>query len=83
MAGLLSVFAQFEHDLLRERVRAGLAEAKLKGNRLGHPRTRDAHAGRIRILHRAALSKAEIQTDRIETMLRDIGRALGLAFPRA
>ena len=23
MAGLLSVFAQFEHDLLRERVRAG------------------------------------------------------------
>jgi putative DNA-invertase from lambdoid prophage Rac len=60
MAGLLSVFAQFEHDLLRERVRAGLAEAKLKGKRLGRPRTMDAHAGRIRKLHRAGISKAEI-----------------------
>jgi DNA invertase Pin-like site-specific DNA recombinase len=35
MAGLLSVFAAFEHDVLRERVRAGLAEARLKGKRLG------------------------------------------------
>jgi DNA invertase Pin-like site-specific DNA recombinase len=60
MAGLLSVFAQFEHDLLRERVRAGLAEAKLKGKRLGRPRTMDAHAGQIRKLHRAGVSKAEI-----------------------
>lgn len=60
MAGLLSVFAQFEHDLLRERVRAGLAEAKLKGKRLGRPRTIDAHAGRIHKLHRAGVSKAEI-----------------------
>ena len=30
MAGLLAVFAQFEHDILTERVRAGLAEARLK-----------------------------------------------------
>ena len=35
LAGLLTVFAQFEHDLLRERVRSGLTEAKLKGKRLG------------------------------------------------
>ena len=31
MTGLLSVFAQFEHDPLRERVRSGLAEARLNG----------------------------------------------------
>jgi DNA invertase Pin-like site-specific DNA recombinase len=60
MAGVLSVFAQFEHDLLRERVRAGLAEAKLNGKRLGRPRTVDAHAGRIKRLYRAGVSKAEI-----------------------
>ena len=60
MAGLLAVFAQFEHDLLRERVRAGLAEARLNGKRLGRPRTIDVHAGRIRKLHRAGVSKAEI-----------------------
>ena len=35
MAGLLSVFAAFEHDVLPERVRAGLAEARLKGKKLG------------------------------------------------
>jgi DNA invertase Pin-like site-specific DNA recombinase len=60
MAGLLAVFAQFEHDLLRERVRAGLAEARLKGIRLGRPRTVDGHAGPVRKLHRAGVSKAEI-----------------------
>lgn len=60
MAGLLSVFAQFEHDLLRERVRAGLAEAKLNGKRLGRPRTVDVHAGRIKRLYRAGVAKAEI-----------------------
>jgi hypothetical protein len=32
MAGLLAVFAQFEHDILTERVRAGLAEARLKAS---------------------------------------------------
>ena len=31
MAGLLSVFAEFEREILRERVRAGLAHAREKG----------------------------------------------------
>src|SRR5947207_7341162 len=35
MAGLLSVFAEFERDIMRERVRAGLAHARLQGTRLG------------------------------------------------
>ena len=60
MAGLLAVFAQFEHDLLRERLRAGLAEATLNGKRLGRSRTMDAHASRIRKLHRPGVSKAQI-----------------------
>jgi putative DNA-invertase from lambdoid prophage Rac len=60
MAGLLSVFAAFEHDVLRERVPAGLAEARLKGKRLGRPMTAGLHASQIRKLHRSGISKAEI-----------------------
>ena len=35
MANLIGVFAEFERDLIRERVIAGLANAKAKGKRLG------------------------------------------------
>lgn len=34
MAGLLAVFAEFEREILRERVRAGLAHARQNGKRL-------------------------------------------------
>lgn len=37
MAGLLAVFAEFEREVLRERVRAGLAHARQNGQRLGDP----------------------------------------------
>ena len=37
MAGLLAVFAEFEREILRERVRAGRAHAREKGQRLGRP----------------------------------------------
>jgi putative DNA-invertase from lambdoid prophage Rac len=60
MAGLLSVFAAFEHEILRERIRAGIAEARLKGKHLGRPVTVGKQASQIRKLHRAGVSKAEI-----------------------
>ena len=60
MAGLLSVFAAFEHDILRERIRAGIAEARLKGKHLGRPVTVGKQASQIAKLHRAGVSKAEI-----------------------
>jgi DNA invertase Pin-like site-specific DNA recombinase len=60
MAGLLSVFAEFEHEILRERIRAGIAEARLKGTHLGRPVTVGKKAAQIRKLHRAGVSKAEI-----------------------
>jgi putative DNA-invertase from lambdoid prophage Rac len=37
MANLIGVFAEFERDLIRERVIAGLANAKAKGKKLGRP----------------------------------------------
>src|ERR1700684_4467903 len=60
MAGLLSVFAEFEHEILRERIRAGIAEARLRGKRFGRPLTAATKAGQIRKLYRAGISKAEI-----------------------
>jgi len=60
MAGLLSVFAEFEYEILRERVRAGLAEARLKGKRLGRPQTAGLKTEQIRKLYRNGDSKAEI-----------------------
>jgi DNA invertase Pin-like site-specific DNA recombinase len=35
MASLIGVFAEFERDLIRERVRAGLENARRKGKRPG------------------------------------------------
>ena len=60
MAGLLSVFAEFEHEILRERIRAGIAEARLKGKRFGRPLTAAKKTGQILKLYRAGISKAEI-----------------------
>ena len=60
MAGLLAVFAEFEREILRERVRAGLAHARRNGKRLGRPATAAAHAGEVRRLFRAGVSKAAI-----------------------
>ena len=60
MAGLLAVFAQFERDILRERVRAGLAHARQNGKKLGRPITAALHADQVRKLHRAGVSKSAI-----------------------
>jgi len=60
MAGLLAIFAEFEREILRERTRAGLVQARLNGKRLGRPITAGLHAAEIRKLHRAGIAKAEI-----------------------
>jgi putative DNA-invertase from lambdoid prophage Rac len=60
MAGLLAVFAEFEREILRERVRAGLAHARQNGQRLGRPATAALHADQVRKLCRAGTSKSEI-----------------------
>jgi putative DNA-invertase from lambdoid prophage Rac len=60
MAGLLAIFAEFEREVLRERTRAGLAQARQNGKRLGRPITAGLHADQIRKLHRSGISKSEI-----------------------
>ena len=60
MAGLLAIFAEFEREILRERTRAGLAQARRNGKRLGRPATAALHVAEIRKLYRAGVSKSEI-----------------------
>ena len=60
MAALLAVFAEFEREILRERVRAGLAHAQQNCKRLGRPPTAARHTAEIRKLHRAGISKSEV-----------------------
>lgn len=37
MSGLLAVFAEFERDMISERVKMGVSQARKKGKRLGRP----------------------------------------------
>lgn len=60
MAGLLAVFAEFEREILRERVRAGLAHARQQGKRRGRPPSASHQAAQVRTLFRDGLSKSEV-----------------------
>src|SRR6202167_1559422 len=76
MAGLLSVFAEFEHEILRERIRAGIAEARSQGKHLGRPVTVGKQASQIRKLYRGSVSKAEIAR-RLDIGRTSVRRILG------
>jgi putative DNA-invertase from lambdoid prophage Rac len=60
MAALLAVFAEFERDILRERVKAGIAQSRKQGKPHGRPRTAACQQERIRELHEQGMSKAQI-----------------------
>jgi DNA invertase Pin-like site-specific DNA recombinase len=60
LAGMLAVFAEFERDILRERVRSGIALARKKGKHLGRPATARAMADKINRLTAEGLSKRAI-----------------------
>jgi putative DNA-invertase from lambdoid prophage Rac len=60
MAGLLAIFAEFEREILRERVKAGIAHARQKGKNHGRPTTIKKHESEINYLFESGLSKSEI-----------------------
>ena len=60
MAGLLAVFAEFEREILRERVRAGIAQARKDGKPHGRPRSAAGKQEQVRKMFAAGLSKSEI-----------------------
>ena len=60
LAGMLAVFAEFERDILRDRVKAGIAQARQEGRPHGRPATVRRHADKVRKLHTEGVSKSEI-----------------------
>jgi DNA invertase Pin-like site-specific DNA recombinase len=60
MAGMLAVFAQYERDILRDRVKAGIAEARKNGKRHGRPATAAALADEANKLFHSGISKSQI-----------------------
>jgi DNA invertase Pin-like site-specific DNA recombinase len=60
MAGMLAVFAQYERDILRDRVKAGIAEARRNGTPHGRPATVRMLSDEINKLFSAGMSKSQI-----------------------
>lgn len=60
MAGFLSIFAEFEREILRERVKSGIAHARQKGKNHGRPATIKQYESEINHLFSSGLSKSEI-----------------------
>ena len=59
-AGMLAVFAEFERDILRDRVKAGIAQARKEGRPHGRPAKIIGKTQEIRDLARKGLSKSAI-----------------------
>jgi putative DNA-invertase from lambdoid prophage Rac len=59
-AGMLAVFAEFERDILRDRVKAGIAQARKEGRPHGRPAKIIGKTQEIQNLARKGLSKSAI-----------------------
>lgn len=60
LVGMLAVFAEFERDLLGDRVKAGIAQARKLGKPHGRPPTVQQRSDEIRKLYARGISKREI-----------------------
>jgi DNA invertase Pin-like site-specific DNA recombinase len=60
MAGMVAVFAEFEREILRERVRAGIAQARKEGRPHGRPRTASLKVDEVHRLKAERVSQSEI-----------------------
>lgn len=60
MFGMLGVFAEFEREIIVERVRAGMATAKARGRTVGRPRASDATLARVRELRAQGVGMVKV-----------------------
>jgi putative DNA-invertase from lambdoid prophage Rac len=60
LAGMLAVFAEFERDILRDRVKAGIAQARKEGRPHGRPLTAAKYVPQVRALAKKGLNKSAI-----------------------
>jgi putative DNA-invertase from lambdoid prophage Rac len=76
LAGMLAVFAEFERDILRDRVRAGIAQARKEGRPHGRPPTVARLAPQVRSLAKNGISKRAI-AKRLKISRTSVRRFLG------
>ncbi len=62
MAGMLSTFAEFERDIIRERVKAGIVSAREKGKWHGRPQIAAVKKNEAKMLYKngKGLDKSQI-----------------------
>ena len=60
LAGMLAVFAEFEHGILRERIKSGIAKAKELGKPNGRPKSAVLKKSEVLTLHKQGISNSEI-----------------------
>lgn len=63
MLNMASVFAELERDLIRDRVKAGLARVKAEGRRLGRPRVSEADRQRVQSMRAQSVPLRRIAAD--------------------
>ena len=78
LAGMLAIFAEFEREVLRERVRAGIARARKEGRPHGRPRTASLKANEVLRLKAERVSHSEIAR-RLGIGRTSVRRILGAA----
>ncbi len=57
---LSAVLAEFERDIIRERVKAGIANARAQGRAHGRPLTAGTKAAEVRKLYKKGRNKSQI-----------------------
>ena len=60
MAGLLAIFAEFEREILRERVKAGIAHARSMGKMHGRPASTKKYESDVMSLFKNGINPSEI-----------------------
>ena len=68
---ILAAVAEFERELIQERVRAGVKAAQQRGVRMGRPATNQRHVPQVKALIKEGLKAAEI------------GKRLGIPYSSA
>lgn len=76
LSGMLAVFAEFERDILRERVKASIAHSRSRGIAHGRPATASLKNAEVRKLKKKGLSNSEIAR-RLKIGRTSVIRALG------
>lgn len=81
--GIVSVIAEFERDLIRERIRAGVARARADGTRLGRPSVPAELVAKVRALHRQGKSRRAIARETGASVMTVVKYAPRRTHPRS